>query len=75
MCNHDKKSSNFEESQLNCLILGVFRMSMLDHIYYNDAKMVSNIESYKPFIGDHPLVIFNLEIDASEVPVTNKRSW
>ena len=37
--------------------------------------MASNIEGYKPLTGDHSLVTFNLKIDASKIPVNNKRSW
>ena len=29
--------------------------------------MISNIERYKPLIGDHSLITFNLKIDASRV--------
>ena len=41
--------------------------SLLDHIYSNDATTTSNIESYKPLIGDHSLVMFNLKVDASGI--------
>ena len=40
---------------------------MLDHIYSNDATTISNIESYKPSINDHSLVMFNLKVDASGI--------
>ena len=42
------------------LVNGVWRESILDHVYTKDATLIANLRSINTLIGDHKMVIFKL---------------
>ena len=58
------------------LVNGVWRSSILDHVYTDDVSNVSNLGPVDTIIGDHSLVMMSLEIERKADPVfTLKRDW
>ena len=57
------------------LVNASFKSSILDHIYTQDITLVNNIQSFKPLVGDHLIVSFNLYEKLPEPKLIFKRNW
>ena len=57
------------------LINNVNKSSILDHLYVTDATVVKNINSCKPYFGDHLLIFFDVCTDNQEPVESYKRDW
>ena len=58
------------------LVNGSWRNSILDHVYTDDITNVSNLEPIDTVIGDHSLIIMNLENEGKLDPVISyPRDW
>lgn len=57
------------------LVNASLKSSVLDHIYTQDITLVNNIQSYKPLIGDHLIVSFNLNEQIPKPKLLLRRNW
>ena len=57
------------------LINNVNKSSILDHLYVTDATVVKNINSCKPYFGDHLLIFFDVCTDNQKPVESYKRDW
>ena len=51
------------------------KTSILDHVYVKDPTNVSNISNFRPAIGDHLCVMFNLSIIKPKPNIQLRRDW
>ena len=81
---YDLLQNNFNELNLIQLIkfntwsrlVGTdWKESCLDHIYTNDASLISNIYSVSPLMGDHKIIIANLGGIKPKPKTSERRSW
>ena len=57
------------------LINNSLKSSILDHVYARDPTEVTNITNFKPIIGDHLCVMFNLKITKLKPSTLLRRDW
>ena len=57
------------------LVENVLKKSTLDHVYVNDATMVSRLEGVKPNFGDHLLVSFAVDLEKEPPVESTRRDW
>ena len=57
------------------LVNKVWRESILDHVYTQDSTLVTNLISKEMLIGDHKMLMFEID-EAKTVPeVSWRRNW
>ena len=57
------------------LVNGVWRKSLLDHVYVKDITTVDNLEPNEVLTGDHILLTFTIEGNVNKPSISHKRNW
>ena len=57
------------------IINNVLKESVLDHVYVQDPTIVIKMNSTKPLIGDHKLIIFDVAAEKQQIKPLLKRNW
>jgi hypothetical protein len=56
-------------------VVNVIRESVIDHVYTAVPTLISDLNSFNPYFGDHVVVMFNITSE-KPTPVTSfRRSW
>ena len=57
------------------IVNDVVRESVLDHIYVVDPFVIANMNSYKPLIGDHVMITFEISAKTEKTQPVMRRNW
>ena len=58
------------------LVNGVWRTSILDHVYTDDVMNISDLKPVETVIGDHVLIKMTLDDEGiNEQVISYKRDW
>ena len=57
------------------VINNVLKQSILDHVYVKDPTHVFNIYSIEPLVGDHKLIVFEIQHKPQPAKIILKRNW
>ena len=57
------------------LVNGIWRESILDHVYTQDVTMVRNLTPKDMLIGDHKMVMFEINEASTTPEVSWRRNW
>ena len=79
MLNHEFENQNLVQivkfPTWSRIVNNLLKSSILDHIYIKDVTLINNVQSFKPMVGDHLLVTFNVNEQHQKPELFLKRNW
>ena len=55
------------------LVNGVWRKSIIDHVYTKDVTLIEGLEAVETIVGDHRLVVMTVDGEKTPAKITYRR--